>query len=104
MDNLYLNLMPSKPEGTNGSGLIASYPGLGRALKQCVRLREKFLRYFTEGTLIGDCLLSEENAGIHVAESVLPGKWPLIVFNHGDEQNSAGLLPGPMDRIGQRTV
>ena len=43
MDNLYLNLMPSKPGGTNGSGLIASYPELSQALKQCTRLRAKFL-------------------------------------------------------------
>ncbi len=86
MDNLYLNLMPSKPGGTNGSGLIVSYPALGRALKQCARLREQFLRYFTEGTLIGDCLLSQEGADAHVSAYVLSGKSLLIVLNEGDER------------------
>jgi hypothetical protein len=86
MDNLYLNLMPSKPGGTNGSGLIASYPKLGEALKQCARLRERFLRYFIEGTLIGECLLSKESTDAHVSAYILPGKSLLIVLNEGAER------------------
>jgi len=86
MDNLYLNLMPSKPGGTNGSGLIASYPALGRALKQCARLRQQFLGYFTDGTPIGDCLLCEEGADVHASAYVLPAKSLLIVFNEGEER------------------
>jgi hypothetical protein len=86
MDNLYLNLMPSKPGGTNGSGLIASYSALAQALKQCARLREKFLPYFTEGTLIGECLLAEEPSDAHVTAYVLPGKSLLIVLNEGLER------------------
>jgi hypothetical protein len=86
MDNLYLNVMPSKPEGTNGSGLIKSYPALARALKQCARLRQQFLPYFTDGIPVGDCLLSEESASAHVSAYVLPGKALLIAFNEGAER------------------
>jgi hypothetical protein len=84
MDNLYLNLMPSKPDGTNGSGLIASYPALARALKQCARLRQQFLPYFADGKPIGDCLLSDEGANVHASAYVLPGKSLMVVFNEGD--------------------
>jgi hypothetical protein len=86
MDNLYLNLMPSKPGGTNGSGLIASYPSLARALKQCALLRQQFLGYFTDGTPIGDCLFAEECADAHASAYVLPAECLLIVFNEGAER------------------
>ena len=86
MDNLYLNLMPSKPGGTNGSGLITSYRALAGALKQCAHLRQKFLSYFTEGTLIGECLLSERPDDAHVTAYVLPGKSLLIVLNEDAER------------------
>ena len=61
-DNLYLCIMPRKPESTNGSDSIVNYPAFSKALKQCASLRERFLRYFTEGELIGDCLLSSPSS------------------------------------------
>ena len=82
-DSLYLNLMPRKKESVNGSDYITNYPDLGKALKQCARLRQRFLRYFTEGTLIGDCILAEPCPGTHVTAYVLPDRALMVLINEG---------------------
>ncbi|MFI5386674.1 MAG: hypothetical protein ACHQ50_11205 [Fimbriimonadales bacterium] len=81
-DNLYLCVMPRKPESTNGSASLASYPAFSKALKQCVALRKRFLPYFTHGTLIGDCLLSSP-CSARVSSYVLPDRVLTIVVNDG---------------------
>ena len=72
--NRYLNVQPRKPNGADGTDLIAHHPELSRALKQCARLRAQFLSYFTDGTLIGECILSKPCPEALVAAYVLPGK------------------------------
>jgi hypothetical protein len=37
----------------NGTARIEDYPELGRALKQCAKLRAAFIDYFTDGVFIG---------------------------------------------------
>jgi len=84
--NRYLNVQPRKADGTNGSDWIANHPELGRALRQCARLRAQFLPYFVEGTLLGDCLLSEPCPGTVVGSYVLGDRALLIVVNTGERR------------------
>ena len=58
-DNLYLNVMPRKPDQPNGTALISEEPVLAAALKQVAGLRKEFLPYFVDGTFIGDSVLRE---------------------------------------------
>lgn len=81
MDNLYMNVMPRKPGGINGSSSISRYPDLGRALKQCAALRKQFENYFVDGKFIGECLLSEPCPGAHFSSYVLPDRALFIVMN-----------------------
>jgi hypothetical protein len=82
-DNLFINVMPPRPGDGNGSDRIENHPDLSAALKQCARLRRKFLRYFVEGTFIGDCILSRACRNAHVASYVLGKKALVIVVNKG---------------------
>ena len=58
MDNIFMNLFPSKPGGVNGSAYIYEYPELSKTLKQAAKYRKILLNYFTEGILMGDCILT----------------------------------------------
>lgn len=84
MDNSYLDVMPSKPDDANGTAWIREYPEISRVLKQCAGLRHQFLTYFTDGTLIGECLLKEPSHETHVNAYVLPDRVLLMVMNTGD--------------------
>ncbi len=81
LDNLYLNVFPRKPNSVNGSDWITNHAQLSQALKQCAKLRKQFLSYFTDGTLIGNCLLSEPCPDSHVTAFVLPDRVLLNVLN-----------------------
>jgi len=100
MDNLFLNVWPAKPDGINGSERIANVPALSQTLKTCAALRRRFLRYFTEGVVIGNCLLTEPSPGVRVSSYVLPDRVLAIVLNQGAEGELAfhydlsGWLPG----------
>lgn len=85
MDNLFLNVWPSKPDSINGSERITNVPVLSKTLKTCAALRKQFLRYFTDGTLIGNCLLTEPSPGVRIASYVLPDRVIAIVLNQGAE-------------------
>ncbi|MCK9411036.1 MAG: hypothetical protein M0Q53_01965 [Prolixibacteraceae bacterium] len=80
-DNLYMNLFPRKAESINGSDYIANYPELSKALKQCAKLKKQFLPYFTEGDLVGDCLLSKPLPGVHTCAYALPDRAVMIIIN-----------------------
>jgi hypothetical protein len=86
MDNSYVNIMPSKPDGANGTAWIKDYPELGRILKQCAGVRKQFLNYFTDGNLIGECLLQQPVEGAHINAYVLPDRVLLIVMNTENEE------------------
>lgn len=80
-DNVYMNIFPSKPGLINGSAYISDYPELSKALKQCAKLRKQFLEYFTDGTIIGNCILSEECRNTHRSSSAISGivsTWPVL--------------------------
>jgi hypothetical protein len=85
MDGLFLNVWPSRPDGINGSEMIANVRALSETLKECAALRTQFLPYFTDGVFIGACLMPEEAAGVRLAAYVLPDRVLALVLNHGQE-------------------
>ncbi len=85
-DNLYLCVMPRKPELTNGSDSIVRHPAFSNALRQCAALRKQFLGCFTDGVLIGECLQSEPSPA-HVSSYVLPDRVLMILVNDGSERS-----------------
>lgn len=85
MDNGYLNVMPSAMDDANGTGWIKDYPDVSTILKQCAGLRKQFLKYFTDGTLIGECLQKEAFPGAHVNAYVLPDRVLFLIMNTNDE-------------------
>jgi hypothetical protein len=85
MDHLFMNVLPSKPEGINGSARIEDYPELSQALKTCAALHEKFLHYFDGGTLVGDCVLSEPCADARINGYVRPDGVLVVVMNTSSE-------------------
>ena len=86
-DNLYMCPFPSKPGGVNGSARYSERPELSAALKQCATLRKQFLPYFTDGTLIGDCVLTRECKDAHISAYRLGEKLLIIVLRDSDEKN-----------------
>lgn len=89
MDNLFLNVWPSKPDSINGSERIANVAELSATLKSCTALRRQFLPYFTEGVLIGNCLLTEPRPGVRVSAYVLSDRVLALVLNQGAEGSLA---------------
>ncbi len=87
MDNLFLNVWPAKPDNINGSERISAVSSLSETLKTCARLRRQFLPFFTEGVLIGNCLLTEPAPGVRVSAYVLPDRVLAIVLNQGAERS-----------------
>jgi len=85
VDNLFVNIMPSKPEGINGSAWIRNFPELSKALRQCAGLRKQFMPYFTDGQLIGDCILSKPCTSARVNAYVLDEGAMIIVLNTGSD-------------------
>jgi hypothetical protein len=83
MDNLMLNVWPAKPDGINGSERIANVAGLSRTLKACNGLRRRFMPYFTDGVMIGSCLLPEAAPGVRLTAYVLPDRVMALVMNQG---------------------
>jgi len=49
-------------------------------------LRKTFLPYFLDGTLIGDCILSEPCPATHITAYVLPDRALMILINQGAER------------------
>ena len=78
-DNSYMNIMVATLDGINASDLIERHPQISRSLKQCAKLRRQFLRYFVDGSLIGDCVLTEPCDHAHVSAYVLRESLLIIV-------------------------
>lgn len=83
LDNVYLNVMPRKPDGVNGSDFIRNHPHLAAALKQCAKLRRQFLPYFVEGLPIGACALTTPCSQSHVSCYVQEDRMLMLVLNVG---------------------
>lgn len=81
MSNLWLNVMPRKPDQPNGTALIGEKPAMAAAVKQVAALRKQFLPYFVEGTFIGDSVLAGPIGGYAQAYQ-MPDKLLIIVMNN----------------------
>jgi hypothetical protein len=81
-----MNIFPRKAESINGSDYISNYPEFSKTLKQCAALRKQFLPYFTEGNLVGDCILSD-TCPAHVTAYVLKDKALMFLINQWGHQS-----------------
>ena len=84
MDNLMLNVYPTRPENYNGSALISEYPEFSQAIKRCAALRKQYLTYFTDGTMISDCAVTVDPE-CRTTGYVHDGKMLLIVYKHKED-------------------
>ncbi len=84
-DHLFLNILPSKPEGINGSAGITDRPELACALTLCATLHERFQTYLADGLLVGDNLLSEPCREARINGYLLPGKALILALNTGTQ-------------------
>jgi hypothetical protein len=87
VNNLFMNVWPSKPDMPNGSDYIANNPELSAALKQCNTLRKQFLEYFANGMFIADCILTNACQDAHVSAYVLPESMLIVVLNKTGTRN-----------------
>lgn len=84
MDNIMMNVYPSKPDNVNGSALIADYPDLSKAVKQCAALRKIYLDFFLNGKIVGDCVLSEDCTDARVTGYIKDDSALVYVVKHHD--------------------
>lgn len=91
MDHLFMNVLPSKPEGINGSARIREYPALSAALKTCAALHRRFRTALEDGVPVGDCVLSEACAGGRVNGYVLPDFVLILAMNTGGAPHGLSL-------------
>jgi len=85
-DDLFLNVMPRKLDQPNGTALISEKPDLAAALSGVVKLRQKFLPYFVNGTFIGDSVLDQPLKAF-VRGYRLKDKMLVIVLNDEKQSN-----------------
>ena len=95
MDNMFLNVYPSKPGGVNGSAKIADYPEFSATIKRCTELRREFLDYFVRGDLLGDCVLRRDCPDARVTAYQLGDSYLLFGFlqEDGDSRLKLNLAP-----------
>ena len=80
MDNIFMNIFTSKPGGVNGSAYIREYPEFSKALKQAAKYRKDYLDFFTEGTMLGDCVLKRGVPGAKLTAYEYGGKYLIFVL------------------------
>ncbi len=83
-EGLFLNVMPSKVDGPNGTALISERPALAKALKEVAAMHRKFLPYFVDGHALGESVLSQATTAF-VRAHVLPDRLLLLVLNDRPE-------------------
>jgi hypothetical protein len=95
ISNAMMNIYPSLPENINGSALIRDVPALSKALRQCGRLRKKFMKYFTDGTPLGDCVLAADCQDARVMAYALDGSILMfaVKYDGGDARIDYDLRP-----------
>lgn len=87
-DHLFLNVLPSKPDGINGSARITDHPELANALMVCAQLHAQFQTYLEDGLPIGDNFLSAPCPAARVNGYLLPDKALFVVLNTGTQSRS----------------
>jgi hypothetical protein len=80
-DNFYLNFLIRRRNGVWGSGEFCDHPALVKLLTRLARLRRRYLKFFTEGEVLGDGLVREEIEGVHTAGYRLNDRLLLFVVD-----------------------
>src|SRR2546427_7081152 len=83
-EGLFLNVMPSKVDGPNGTALISEKPALAQALKDVAAIHKQFLPYFVAGLALGDSFLSRPTTAF-VRAYQLPGRLLVLILNDRPE-------------------
>jgi hypothetical protein len=86
-DNLFLNIMPRKPDQPNGTALISDAPDLASAISTVANLRRQFLPYFVSGIFIGDSVLAH-SVDAFVRGYQLNDKLLVVALNTDDQPKS----------------
>ncbi|MBO7385507.1 MAG: hypothetical protein J6U63_04100, partial [Clostridia bacterium] len=82
MDNFYINAFPRIGTDINGNCYLKDIPNLSEALKTCWGIKQKYMPFFTEGRLIGDCISTEFVSGAaKVSAYILENKALVLVMN-----------------------
>jgi hypothetical protein len=84
MDNVFMNVYPSRPGDINGSAYIYEYPELSAALKRAAAWRKKYLEFFTDGEIIGDCVLARDAVGARVTAYRLRDRYLIFAYLTGE--------------------
>lgn len=84
MDNVMMNVYPSKPDNINGSALIREVPELSATLKRLAALRKTYLHYFLDGAILGDCVLTQDCVQARVTGYALERAALLFAVMRGD--------------------
>lgn len=88
IDNLMMNVNPGEDPEVDRV-LFADIPEQSAALKTCWSIRKRYMDYFADGEILGDCVLSDECPGKYVTAYRKDGKLLLFVMN--DEEGAADL-------------
>jgi len=94
-DGLYLNIMPRKRDGANGTALISEQPALSAAVKEVARFRKQFLSFFVEGILIGESVLSEPTSAFVRGHQL--GKRLLVILLNDQNKPQQVILRSDLD-------
>ena len=85
MDNLFLNVWPSKPDGINGSERIANVPELSATLKTCAALSQAVPAVLHRGSAHRQLPDDRAAARARLSAYVRPDRVLAIVLNDGPE-------------------
>jgi hypothetical protein len=85
MDNIFMNVYPSKPGDINGSAYIYEYPELSASLKHAAYYRRKYLSFFTDGIIAGDCILSHEAVGARITAYEYQDRTLIFILLNADK-------------------
>ncbi len=89
-EGLFLNVMPSKVDGPNGTALVGERPALAKALDEAAAMHKQFLRYFVEGHALGESVLSQPTTAF-VRAYQLPDRLLVLVLNDRPESQQVVL-------------
>jgi len=87
-NNMFFEVGPTSHKIVTGSDTIHEHPELAAALAECNTLRQQFLPFFTDGTLVGDCVLNEHSKCFHVAAHTLGQELLVFVVNLDEEERA----------------
>jgi hypothetical protein len=86
-EGLYLNVMPSRVDGPNGTALISERPLLAKALIEVAAMHKQFLSYFVEGDALGESVLRQATTAFIRAHRLRDGLLVLVLNDRPEPQH-----------------